>query len=365
MKTAVVTGGASGIGRGIAERLRSDGFHVATLDLNPPAEDDLAFRADVTDPEQVAAAVDAIRGRIGPVTVLVNSAGLDGFKRFRNLSFAEWQRVIEVNLHGVRIAGEGGEAAQHSGIVAGDDVVGAVGEPLAELPAADHAGEVRDDPERAALPDVVPEMGGVAGQHHPAPRRRDPYHLHAAGMAADKVEGDAGRDLRLAVVKGDATVEDMADGRDDVLDVEDEVHRAVAHAATGAPGHLGVLEMEAGLRELGPVAGMVPVHVAEDDVLDRVRVDAGRPKRIERRAQPLPAAAVAARPVEAGVEEDRAALAADRPDVEVERHRRGVVLGEDEHVALGALGKVGVAERKDLVGRVGHGISSMGAFITG
>ncbi|CAM2745562.1 SDR family NAD(P)-dependent oxidoreductase [Skermania piniformis] len=101
MKTAVVTGGASGIGRGIAERLRSDGFHVATLDLNPPAEDDLAFRADVTDPEQVAAAVDAIRGRIGPVTVLVNSAGLDGFKRFRNLSFAEWQRVIEVNLHGV------------------------------------------------------------------------------------------------------------------------------------------------------------------------------------------------------------------------------------------------------------------------
>ncbi|MFE3543074.1 SDR family NAD(P)-dependent oxidoreductase [Nocardia sp. NPDC059177] len=101
MKTAVVTGGASGIGLGIAERLRGDGFHVATLDLNPAAEDDFAFRADVTDPDQVAAALDAVRAKFGPVAVLVNSAGLDGFKRFGKLSFAEWQRVIDVNLHGV------------------------------------------------------------------------------------------------------------------------------------------------------------------------------------------------------------------------------------------------------------------------
>ncbi|MFD4459091.1 SDR family NAD(P)-dependent oxidoreductase [Nocardia sp. NPDC058480] len=101
MKTAVVTGGASGIGLGIAERLRGDGFHVATLDLNPSTEDDFAFRADVTDPEQIAAALDAVRAKFGPIAVLVNSAGLDGFKRFGKLSFAEWQRVIDVNLHGV------------------------------------------------------------------------------------------------------------------------------------------------------------------------------------------------------------------------------------------------------------------------
>ncbi|MFD4354335.1 SDR family NAD(P)-dependent oxidoreductase [Nocardia sp. NPDC058518] len=101
MKTAVVTGGASGIGLGIAERLRGDGFHVATLDLNPSADDDYAFQADVTDPEQIAAALDAVRTKFGPVAVLVNSAGLDGFKRFGKLSFAEWQRVIDVNLHGV------------------------------------------------------------------------------------------------------------------------------------------------------------------------------------------------------------------------------------------------------------------------
>ncbi|GGN97384.1 SDR family NAD(P)-dependent oxidoreductase [Nocardia rhizosphaerihabitans] len=101
MKTAVVTGGASGIGLGIAERLRNDGFHVATLDLNPPEDDDFAYRADVTDPAQVAAALDAVRAKLGPITVLVNSAGLDGFQRFKKMSFEQWQRVIDVNLHGV------------------------------------------------------------------------------------------------------------------------------------------------------------------------------------------------------------------------------------------------------------------------
>ncbi|MEV3960344.1 SDR family NAD(P)-dependent oxidoreductase [Nocardia sp. NPDC050193] len=101
MKTAVVTGGASGIGLAIAQRLRSDGFHVAALDRNAAAEDDSAYRADVTDPDSLAEALGAVRAKLGPVTVLVNAAGVDGFKRFQNIVFAEWQRVIEVNLHGV------------------------------------------------------------------------------------------------------------------------------------------------------------------------------------------------------------------------------------------------------------------------
>ncbi|MCX0274747.1 SDR family oxidoreductase [Nocardia zapadnayensis] len=101
MKTAVVTGGASGIGLAIAQRLRSDGFHVAALDRNAAAEDDSAYRADVTDPDSIAEALGAVREKLGPVTVLVNAAGVDGFKRFQNIDFAEWQRVIEVNLHGV------------------------------------------------------------------------------------------------------------------------------------------------------------------------------------------------------------------------------------------------------------------------
>ena len=100
MKNAVVTGGGSGIGRAIVARLRADGLNVATLDLNP-SDDEFGFAADVTDRAQVDAVLDGIREKLGPVTVLVNSAGLERFKRFTDLEFADWQRVIDVNLNGV------------------------------------------------------------------------------------------------------------------------------------------------------------------------------------------------------------------------------------------------------------------------
>jgi 2-hydroxycyclohexanecarboxyl-CoA dehydrogenase len=100
MKTAVVTGGGSGIGRAVADRLRADGHHVAIIDLNP-SDDEFAQTADVTDRAQVEAALAAIRARLGPVTVLVNAAGLDGFKRFTDITFDEWQKVVDVNLNGV------------------------------------------------------------------------------------------------------------------------------------------------------------------------------------------------------------------------------------------------------------------------
>ncbi len=100
MKNAVVTGGGSGIGAAIASRLRSDGYHVATLDLNP-SDTDFSFTADVTDRAAIDEALDAIRTQLGPVTILVNAAGLDGFKRFLDIDFDTWQRVVNVNLHGV------------------------------------------------------------------------------------------------------------------------------------------------------------------------------------------------------------------------------------------------------------------------
>jgi len=100
MKTDVVTGGGSGNGRAVADRLRADGYHVATIDLNP-SEDEFAQTADVTDRAQVEAALSAIRAQLGPVTILVNAAGLDGFKRFTDITFEEWQKVVDVNLNGV------------------------------------------------------------------------------------------------------------------------------------------------------------------------------------------------------------------------------------------------------------------------
>ncbi|WP_344456899.1 3-oxoacyl-ACP reductase FabG [Actinocorallia aurantiaca] len=100
MRTAVVTGGGSGIGLAITERLRADGHAVAVLDLNPP-DAEYAYKADVTDRDQIEEALTSVRRDLGPVTILVNAAGLDGFKRFADLKFEAWQRVIDVNLNGV------------------------------------------------------------------------------------------------------------------------------------------------------------------------------------------------------------------------------------------------------------------------
>ena len=100
MKTAVVTGGASGIGRAVAERLRKDGLQVAVIDLSP-TDDGFGHIADVTDRAQVDKAVAAIREQFGPILVLVNAAGVEGFQKFSKMSFAEWSKVIDVNLNGV------------------------------------------------------------------------------------------------------------------------------------------------------------------------------------------------------------------------------------------------------------------------
>ena len=100
MKTALVTGGGSGIGEAVAHRLRADGYNVATIDLNP-SDTEYSYIADVTDREQIDAALTEIRGALGPVTILVNAAGKEVFRRFANISFDEWRKIIDINLHGV------------------------------------------------------------------------------------------------------------------------------------------------------------------------------------------------------------------------------------------------------------------------
>lgn len=100
VRTAVVTGGGSGIGLAVTNRLRADGLQVATLDIKP-GDTEFDHTADVTDRAAIDTALEAIRAQLGPVTVLVNAAGAEGYKRFANLSFEQWERTLAINLHGV------------------------------------------------------------------------------------------------------------------------------------------------------------------------------------------------------------------------------------------------------------------------
>ena len=70
------------------------------LDLNE-CDAEFSYVADVTDRVQIDTALTEIRGALGPVTILVNAAGKDSFRRFTDIGFDEWRRIIDINLHGV------------------------------------------------------------------------------------------------------------------------------------------------------------------------------------------------------------------------------------------------------------------------
>jgi NAD(P)-dependent dehydrogenase (short-subunit alcohol dehydrogenase family) len=112
VRTAIVTGGASGIGLACATRLARDGSKVAVLDLDTDAAavaaatieaaggTAISVTADVTDRPAVEAAVAEVAERLDPPTILVNNAGLQGFTPFLKISVELWQRILDVNLTG-------------------------------------------------------------------------------------------------------------------------------------------------------------------------------------------------------------------------------------------------------------------------
>lgn len=111
-RTALVTGGAQGIGRGIAAALAASGFRVAIADLNietatQTAKDlsaaggtVIAVEVNVTDSASVAAGVRAVTAELGPVEVVVNNAGWDDFMPFTATTEEFWDKILDLNFKG-------------------------------------------------------------------------------------------------------------------------------------------------------------------------------------------------------------------------------------------------------------------------
>lgn len=114
-KVALVTGAAAGIGRAVAHRLAKDGVAIAVLDIliddaAKVAEEikakggkAIAVQASIADRAQVNAAVETVRKELGPITILVNNAGITGYVPFAELTDEQWDTMMEINLKGTFI----------------------------------------------------------------------------------------------------------------------------------------------------------------------------------------------------------------------------------------------------------------------
>jgi 3-oxoacyl-[acyl-carrier protein] reductase len=111
-RTAIVTGGARGIGAAVSRRLAADGYQVAVLDLDESAcaetvaaveelgSKAIAVGADVADEAAVQGAVDRVAADLGAPTVLVNNAGITRDNLLVKMSAADWDSVMNVHLRG-------------------------------------------------------------------------------------------------------------------------------------------------------------------------------------------------------------------------------------------------------------------------
>jgi len=144
-RVALVTGAASGIGAAVAARLLAEGAKVATLDLVAPSLDGvLGVTGDVSASADVDAAVTRVTDELGPIDVLVCSAGVSGSSlRTQDVSDAEWKKVMAINADGVfwcnRAVAPGMASRGYGRIVNVASIAGKEGNPMAAAYSASKA----------------------------------------------------------------------------------------------------------------------------------------------------------------------------------------------------------------------------------
>ena len=111
-RVAIVTGGGSGLGQAICQRLSSQGRPVGVLDVDGDAAEReaaslrasggeaIAVAADVADRKAIDGAFQRVRTALGPITILVTSAAVSGFVAFEDLNREDWSRSLAINLTG-------------------------------------------------------------------------------------------------------------------------------------------------------------------------------------------------------------------------------------------------------------------------
>jgi len=109
-RTAFVTGGANGLGLGLARALLAQGCNVAIADIRPASinaalktlasEKAMGVEVDVSSREALARAADAVESKFGVVTLLFNNAGVNLFQSIEESSYDDWDWIMGVNLHG-------------------------------------------------------------------------------------------------------------------------------------------------------------------------------------------------------------------------------------------------------------------------
>jgi len=121
-QVAVVTGGTQGIGRATVQALLAVGATVASLDITPAAHSEtMSIACDVREPDEIARAFDLVQRHLGPVTLLVNNAGVNAYFDAASMATHEWDAFFSLDLRAAwlctKAALPGMLAAGHGAIV--------------------------------------------------------------------------------------------------------------------------------------------------------------------------------------------------------------------------------------------------------